>query len=143
MAELELKEKLEAQEKKMILKVQEGTTDEILLETEERFRAAAARYEKGHPSSVGLEGFEAKVLNPAEFREILKRTFNLKLNPQELAVAMELFDLEKKGHVVSSEFLVTFFKMGADERTRVRLEAFKKQQEENEYRELVAKRKAK
>merc|ERR1711871_482411 len=142
-AELEMKEKLEAQDKKMILKVKEGTTDEILLDTEEKFRQAAAKYEKGHPSSVGLDGFEAKILNPAEFREIVKRTFNLKLNPKELAAAMELFDLDKKGHIVSADFLVTFFKMGADERSRVRKEQFDRQQEENKYRELLAKQKAK
>ena len=63
-------------------------------------------------------------------REIVKRTFNLKLNPQELAAAMELFDKEKNGYIKSAEFLVFFFKMGATERARVRLEQYNRQQEE-------------
>ena len=73
----------------------------------------------------------------------MKRTFNLKLNPQELAAAMELFDKEKNGYIKSAEFLVFFFKMGATERARVRLEQYNRQQEENKIREAEAKVKAK
>jgi hypothetical protein len=32
---------------------------------------------------MGLEGFEAAELTPAEFREMLKRTFGLVLTPSE------------------------------------------------------------
>ena len=100
---------------------------EITDSTFEKFKQASVKYEKGHPSSVGLEGFDAKVLNPAEFREIVKRTFNLKLTPPELAAAMSIFDNEKNGYIKSAEFLVVFFKLGVDEKARIKSEALESQ----------------
>jgi hypothetical protein len=99
--------------------------------------------QQGHPSSVGLEGFDAAYLVPAQFREIVKRTFNLKLNMEELAAAMKLFDKENKGHIQSAEFLVSFFKLGAEERARFKSEALEKQRTMNEEAAAEAERKVK
>ena len=65
---------------------------------------AAAKYDKNHPGSQSLDGFEAKTLPAGAFREMVKRTFNLILDGGELGAIMSYFDPSKSGSMPSSSF---------------------------------------
>ena len=81
---------------------------------------AAAKYDKNHPSSVSLDAFDSASLNPAQFKEQLKRVFNLKLDSKELGALMAHFDKDGDKTVSCQEFLVSFFRLGFQERARER-----------------------
>lgn len=51
-------------------------------------------------------------LNPTQFREQLKRNFQVTLSAGELAVIFDKFDSDKSGSIDCSEFLFHFFRMG-------------------------------
>ena len=65
----------------------------------------------------------------AQFKEILKRTFNVRLTPGELAALMSIYDKESTGKVKSIDFLTIFFKLGNDERARFHSESILAQRE--------------
>lgn len=67
----------------------------------------------------GLQAFEASLLNPAEFREMLKRTFNFRVNARELGALVMFFDTQLKKMVHCTTFLNTLTQI------RARCEDFK------------------
>eukprot|EP01041_Mallomonas_annulata_P011098 gene11098-23199_t len=69
------------------------------------------------PSS--MKAFEIDAMTPSEFRELMKRTFNLKLLPQELGALVTLFDPQATGFVSCPAFMYVFTQ------TRVKVEEFK------------------
>jgi hypothetical protein len=73
---------------------------------------AAKKYDRNHPASVALDGFEGASLGPAIFKEMLKRTFGLKLSAAELGALISVFDKDGNGQIDTAEFLLTFFKHG-------------------------------
>jgi hypothetical protein len=68
---------------------------------------------------AGLVAFESASLNPAEFREMLRRTFNFKVNAKELGALVNYFDISLKKIVNNNFFLNTLVQI------RVRCEEFK------------------
>jgi Ca2+-binding EF-hand superfamily protein len=90
---------------------------------------AAANYDRYHPSSVGLDGFESKYLLYSEFAELLRRTFNLRLNAREMSALLRHFDPDCRNSIISSDFIRVFFKIGIEERSRCHHEALKKRRE--------------
>jgi len=67
----------------------------------------------------GLQGFmDCGAMNPAQFREQLRRNFELNLSPGEISALMSVFDIDGNGEVDCSEFLYTFFRMGRNEKDR-------------------------
>ena len=82
----------------------------------EKVTVAAAKYDRNHPSSVSLDAFDSASLNPAQFKEQLKRVFNLKLTRKELGALMSHFDKDGDKTVSCQEFLVAFFRLGFKER---------------------------
>ena len=85
----------------------------------EKLLEASAKYDKNAPGCVSLEAFDAKFLTPLQFREQLKRTFNVRVSDAELAALVKEFDPERAGNVQSQAFLISFLKMGAEERGRL------------------------
>lgn len=81
-----------------------------------KLRIAAKLYIKNHPSSMGLDGFEVKFLMPIEFRELLKRTFNIMLDKYELGALVRCFDTNENGVVDCAKFLIKFARMGKQQR---------------------------
>lgn len=81
----------------------------------------------GHfdPDRYSLKGFESVGLNPTEFREQLRRNFNITLSNAELGALVYLFDADGDGLINTIEFLNEFFKLGEQEKQKQRL----KQQE--------------
>ena len=62
-AQKKTEKRLKEAEEKMVLKVQDGFTDVEYTSAHQKLLVAATKYEKNHPSSVGLEGFDALYLN--------------------------------------------------------------------------------
>jgi hypothetical protein len=56
--------------------------------------AVAVKFQKHHPSSMSLDGFDAKFLTPGAFREMLKRTFNVSVTNKELGALVDFFFYE-------------------------------------------------
>ena len=73
---------------------------------------------------AGWKAFDSASLNPSQFKEMMKRTFNVHLNPQELGAMVTYFDTEMTGSVSCVHFLNCFVQM------RVRIESFKGKQDE-------------
>ncbi|CAM9433698.1 unnamed protein product [Scytosiphon promiscuus] len=84
----------------------------------EKISDAASRYDKNHPSCLGLDAFEGALMPPHIFKEQLKRVFGLKLSPGELGAMMQEFDKDGDGTVNCSEFLLTFFRIGFEGRNK-------------------------
>lgn len=147
-AEMAAKRKQEAVEKKVQqemksnLKVEFDFTDEDYASALAKLTDSAMKYEKGTPGSVGLNAFEGQSMPPHVFKEQLKLVFGIRLQPGELGALMRIFDKDGDGVVNCSEFLMKFFKIGQEERTRVHraVQAQKKAYLENQA--LKAKRDA-
>lgn len=50
------------------------------------------QYDASHPAALGLEGFERKSMAAAEFKELVRRTFHLKLSATEVGALFEFFN---------------------------------------------------
>lgn len=49
------------------------------------------QYDKNSSASMSLDGFQTAYLKPVEFKEMLFRTFTLRLTPQELGALVDEF----------------------------------------------------
>ena len=119
--------KLREQEEKMNLKLDWDFDDDDLARVKEKITVAAMRYDKHHPASVGLEGFSTAFLEPGAFREMIKRTFRITLNPRELAAMLTMFDADKNGNIKSEDFLTRFMRIGLDARYEFKTASIEKQ----------------
>lgn len=132
-AEAERRAKQEEADNKGKLKIDMDYSEADAARANEKLLLAAAKYEKGAPSSLGLEGFVAIALPAAEFREVVRRTFNLNLRPKELGAVIRKFQsAENPGMVDSHLFLLKFLQMGIDERQKVKLRSLHRQKEAEE-----------
>ena len=65
----------------------------------------------------GLEGFaHAKFVEPAVFKELMRRKFETYLTPEETGALVDMFDRDDNGMVDSKEFVYQFFRIGRRER---------------------------
>ncbi len=55
-------------------------------------------------------------MTPTQFREQMKRNFQVILTPGELAALFDKFDSDKSGSIDCSEFLFHFFRLGRTEK---------------------------
>lgn len=74
----------------------------------EKLRVVATKFDKNHPSSLSLNGFNSVRTTPGIFREMLKRTFNLILPPKELGALVKFFDTDNSDTVNNNDFLTYF-----------------------------------
>ncbi|CAE7718908.1 unnamed protein product, partial [Symbiodinium microadriaticum] len=94
--------------------------------TEEDFDSALAkivnmchRFDRRQLGPAGLKPFEASTVTPSEFREMMKRAFDLILTPAELGAMVTYWDPTMRGLVSCQAFLNSFTQM------RVKCETFK------------------
>jgi len=100
-----------------------------------KIKTASRKYMKNHPSAVGLDGFDVKFVKPGEFRELLKRTFNVQTTRAELGALIRYFNADPSNPLVEcGSFIIKFMKMGHSQRDELRL----RQLEESRNAELQA-----
>ena len=108
---------------------------------------AATRYDRAHPAAMSLEGFDCLSMSAAAWKEIVRRTFNLKLRPKEVGALVRHFDKSEGNlgtEVDCGEFLTLFLQLGFAERGRAHKEQLDRQRSEDKQRteEEAAKLKA-
>lgn len=103
---------------------------------------AAALYDKSAPGCVSLDSFVSLYLTPGMFREVVKRTFNIVLTPSELAAMIAEYD-NGSGNVDTSKFLVSFIKLGHEEREKRKAMQIEKQRNMDAVREKAEEMKKK
>jgi hypothetical protein len=84
---------------------------------------------------MGLEGFECKAMAPPVFKEMLRRTFGLKLTPREAGAIIKHLNNNTNNDINCSEFTTLFCQLGITERSKVFSESLIKQAEENKIRQ--------
>ena len=89
---------------------------------------------------MSLDAFNALFLTPLEFKEIVKRTFNLNFLPKELSAVIHDFK-DDDGNVISKNFVTKFIQIGADERTKFKLIMLEKQRNQDKWRKEEQERK--
>jgi Ca2+-binding EF-hand superfamily protein len=86
----------------------------------EKLTEAAWRYDSTMPGAVSVAAFKCKSLQPHEFKEQLKRVFNISLAPKELGALIGHFDKAGNREIDCAEFLIEFVHIGFEERSRRR-----------------------
>lgn len=122
----EQERKLRELKDKTTLKVSYECTGEEKDEAFKKLAASAKKFDKSHPGSMDLTGFDAKTLPAGAFREMVKRTFGLVLDGGELGAIMSYFDPTKSGQVVCQDFLIHFLRVGQAERDKDKSSNLKK-----------------
>lgn len=128
-------QKEQQKSKKLLLSINYEYTQEQREKAFEKLAIAAKKYDKAHPAAMTLDGFEEKHLKPHVFREMLKRTFNLNLSPEELGAIIHYFDKNNTGEIISQDFLIHFLKVGIAERDKEHKDSLRKLREDAEFRE--------
>ncbi len=85
----------------------------------EKIRLAAAYYKQNPFVNSIQKSFESEELTPTAFKELLKNNFEIRLSSGELDAVVKIFDLNCDGNISCVEFMTTFFKIGANERSRM------------------------
>ena len=114
-------EALRAMWAKTELKVTQTFADEDKKTAMEKLAEAAFKFDPATPGPMGLTAFQAQYLSPAVFREMLKRSFNLRVSDAELAALIDEYESPSaEKHVDCRVFMVKFTQMGFERRNEVR-----------------------
>jgi len=99
---------------------------------------AATKYDKAHPAAMSLDGFNCKSMTAAAWKELVRRTFNLRLSPKETGALVRHFDKSEHNlgtDIDCGEFLTIFLQLGYSERAKLHKEQLEKQRREDKERE--------
>lgn len=88
-----------------------------LVSAKRKIGKAAALYDRENQS---LKGFTTRSLNPTEFRSQLHLNFAIELTHKELGAIVSYFDVDGNGTVDVATFISHFFKLGQEERSKIR-----------------------
>ena len=135
--------KLERQSKKNEMKVDWEYGTEDVERAMAKMTESAKKFDPTHPSSMGLEGFQGATMTPGVFREMLKRTFNMKLSNKELAALINEIDQDGDREISCQEFIRSFKRVGFEQRSTFLSEQLDKQRSDNYEREQEHLRKIK
>ena len=65
-------------------------TEDVRKSAMQKLRLAACKYDRTHPAALSLQGFEVLTMKPSTFRDMFRRTFNVRLTKAEaLAIVQE------------------------------------------------------
>lgn len=120
---------IEAEEKKLLRAIREvdyGFTEVEFDIALRKLIFMCHQFDYRQLGPAGWRAFQGATLTPSEFRETLKRTFNVKVTPQELGALVTYFDSSLQGSINCSHFLNNFVQL------RVRCENFKGKENESE-----------
>lgn len=101
----------------------------------EKLLAASIKYDPKAPGSVSLEGFECEELSPLDFRELIRRVFNVTMAAKELGYVIQKFDVKKSGNVHCKTFITEFLRQGHEGRHKSHIEQLELQRKLNEQAE--------
>merc|ERR1711871_1284525 len=111
----EEEEKLAAQWAKAELDFDGKFKEEDLESAMEKVLDAARKNE-----SPNLKPFDGNSVSAGEFREMLKRLFNIKITMRELAALVSVFDTDpKQNRIDCNKFVVRFVGLGFEEREKI------------------------
>lgn len=106
-------------EKKQELAANFNFSDDVRQRAHQKLLEAAIAFDASHPSSPSLEGFHVTTMKPYTFRELIKLTFNLKVDRDELGAILTAYDAEineTNSVINASGFLKYFLRLGIDGR---------------------------
>jgi Ca2+-binding EF-hand superfamily protein len=140
MREKENADKLAAQWAKHEVVVTDSTLSQMLTDADrnsalEKLTTAAFKYDAASPGPIGLNAFKTSVMSPAVFREMLRRSFDMKLTDGELLALIEMFEYKEGAirsaaankHIDCNEFITKFIQLGYQKRTSIRAQQLDKQ----------------
>jgi Ca2+-binding EF-hand superfamily protein len=113
-----IKKRQQEYEEKNVVEVDYDYTEEIKKSALDKLTYAAYKYDRLMPGTVQLNAFDGSIMTPKVFKEQLKHVFNIKLTPKELGALMNYFDRTASGVINCAEFLVTFYRIGFEERSK-------------------------
>lgn len=135
-----MQEKAEKKRSEMLNKgadteVDYGFTDEDRDSALAKLLVASTKYDRAHPAAMGLEGFDCFSMSAVAFKDIVRRTFNLKLRPKEVGALIRHFGKsEAATEIECGDFLSVFLQMGYAERARLHSEKLERQRSEDRAR---------
>ncbi len=140
----ERQKKITETSKKLKTHVDYNYTEEDERKANDKLRMASEKYDKSAPGCVALDGFECDELSPLDFKELVRRVFNLPLTATELGFIIQKYDVKKTGSVHCKTFIIDFLALGYEARHESHLKQLEKQRKMNEEaeKEHLAKMKA-
>lgn len=140
----EHEEMLAAQWAKMELNLTYEFTEADTVSALEKLSDAAFKFDPASPGPMGLTAFNGKKMTPAVFKEMLRRTFNMKITAAELAALIAEFDKDNTKQIDCADFMVKFTTLGFDRRAALRTSQLNRQRkmDEEARAEAIAKQKA-
>lgn len=127
--------KMEEKNQKLKTHVDFNFSDEDERRVMEKLRSSSVKYDKAAPGSVALDGFECDELSPLDFKELVRRVFNLPLSPTELGYLVQKYDVKKSGNIHCKTFLIEFLALGYEVRHENHIKQLEKQKKLNEQAE--------
>ena len=109
----------------------------------EKLQEASWKYDRGAPGSMSLDGFEVDALNSGDFKDLVRRVFNLTFTSTELGYIIQKYDVKKNGTVHSKTFLIDFLRLGQEIRYKMHSEQLDKQRKLDQQAVLASLRKIK
>lgn len=142
LAEQESVKKLTEAGAKMSLEVDYNFSETAEDSAKEKLLVASTKYDRYGPGAVALDGFECESLDPAAFKDLVRRVFNLNLTSAELGYVIQKYDAKNTGRVLCKSFLTDFLRMGQEARYKAHVEQLERQramtvQAEEEHRKKV------
>jgi len=126
--EKEHQDKLVAQWAKMELTLTSDFTEDERESALAKLSDAAFKFDPASPGPMGLTAFNGKTMSPAVFKEMLRRSFNMKVTQGELAALIAEFDHDGTNTQINcGEFMVRFTQLGFDRRSAMRAEQLHRQ----------------
>jgi len=125
-AKARAKKKLEA-DNKIMLEVDYNYDEVDEEKAMDKLREASWKYDRNAPGCVALDGFEVEALNPGEFKDLVRRVFNLNFTSTELGFIVQKYDAKKTGTIHSKTFLIEFLRLGQEIRHKMHAEQLDKQ----------------
>lgn len=77
----------------------------------EKVRKCAANYDRGHPSSPSMSGFQGANMQPFIFKDLIMRCFHVALSGRELGALVKYWDTSETQTIDSQAFLTHFYKI--------------------------------
>lgn len=141
-AEQESLKKLNEATQKLNLEVDYNFSEAAEECAKEKLLAASMKYDRHATGAVSLDGFECESLEPAAFKDLVRRVFNLNLSSPELGYVIQKYDTRNAGRLTCKPFLTDFLRMGQEARYKAHMEQLERQralaqQAEEEHRKKI------